>query len=322
LIDGGWAPTGDPYCDSAGNMMVKMRHVIALTLNGRMNVASDSVMSLAEAKRRAPYSSVWSRPLATPQPTLLAGTGFQGVEFSDISNYMENHPGFNLQMGVLEGGAMAVGGIYAFAGLEAVFGAQATGYLGSAMLGAGGGHAIQWYKDGHKVTPRGLGQALSGLPFALELATARGVVLPRMGVFRMGEPISLNGAAPVEFEAGQFRLDVLPGRGGAYIDRSLTADEMIELTVNHGVEFALARKPLPNGKSVYFLYSGDESSVGFRAFADYEYIYHTHTIPSVLSRDDLIFMQGLRKLGNTQPFSILLAPGSPPVRFNEYGPIP
>ena len=125
LIEGGNVPVGDPYYDQAtGGLMVKMRHIVALTLGGRMNVANDSVMSLAAGKRLAPYSSVWSKAL--PSPSLLAGTGFQGVDFADISNYIENHPGWNAQLGVMEGGLYGLGGGYVFGGIRAMIGARAA----------------------------------------------------------------------------------------------------------------------------------------------------------------------------------------------------
>ena len=116
-------------------------------------------MSLAKAKRLAPYSGLGSKKLRAK--TFLSGTNFQEVDFSDIAKCIENHPGYNMQLGVLESGMFCLGGVYIFPVVEGLIGVQATRAVGMGLLAKSG---MDWAGSGFKVTPRGLGQFMGGLP--------------------------------------------------------------------------------------------------------------------------------------------------------------
>jgi hypothetical protein len=159
-LDGQWVPLGNPTFDQASKTWnVMMRYVIPITWGGRLNVYSDSMMPLAQAKRLAPHPSYWQMPLVKPTPTLLGGTDFQGVDWAYLGYYMDHHPGFNAQMGIYQGALMAVPTGYGFGLLRGLIGAEATGYVGSGLLGMGLG---EWAKNGFAVTPQGLGQVIGG----------------------------------------------------------------------------------------------------------------------------------------------------------------
>jgi hypothetical protein len=161
-LDGQWVPLGNPTYDQASSTWnVMMRYVIPMTWGGRLNVYRDSMMPLAQAKRLAPHPSYWQMPLVKPAPTLLAGTDFQGVDWAYLGYYMDNHPGFNAQLGILEGGVYGVGGGYVFGGVRALLGARLTGYLGSGLLGMSLG---EWAKNDFAVNPRVAGQVVGGIP--------------------------------------------------------------------------------------------------------------------------------------------------------------
>jgi hypothetical protein len=70
----------------------------------------------------------------------------------------------------------------------------------------------------------------------------------------------------------------LPGSAGVTIDRRPTVTELENLTIKHGVEFAVTYKLGPGPKGAggqYFLYSGEVAAVRVPVSADTILIYHT-----------------------------------------------
>lgn len=89
----------------------------------------------------------------------------------------------------------------------------------------------------------------------------------------------------------------LPGFAGAAIPRRPTVVELENLTLKHGVEFAVTYKygQGPNGSGgQYYLHSGEKSKVAFPLESDRMLIFHTHpegygpSIPDMQRIDDLI----------------------------------
>ncbi|MGW5852467.1 FG-GAP-like repeat-containing protein [Streptomyces sp. NPDC055254] len=215
------------------------------------------------------------------------------------------------------------------AGLAATLGLSGGRALAvAAITDAGIGAAFSWFINTAQCQPTTptdlLIGALSGgfAPLVKPaLSSLKSGIATRYGVASEGNLISslLYGARPGVN---------LPGYEGVAIPRRPTFTELENLTVKHGVEFAVTYKYGPGrngGGGQYYLHAGGQSHVRFPLEPDRMLVYHTHPkgAHSPSEADERV-LESLERLGSPQRVSgIIPVGGSGKVQlFDKEGSAP
>lgn len=152
---GKWWVAGAPFKDSTGQVKVRLEYVFV----GWDGKKEDSFydVSLSEARELVPGASLEMKEVR-PRPTMLGNLkGFREPSFTDIGNYIKQHPGFRMQMAIYRGALFTVG----FGGIANALRLPAWAMKSAGFLMTQKG-LYDWSQTGYAVTPEMVGEMLGG----------------------------------------------------------------------------------------------------------------------------------------------------------------